>query len=208
MAKQLTAVAVKNLRHGNARREIPDGGCAGLFLVVQASGHKSFAMRFRRPSGRTAKLTLGPVDLSGRELSGEPVIGQPLTLAAARRLVVDLQRQRAMGRDVAADQAAARRQQRAEHARRAASTFAAAAEDFVADRLRRNRDWTEKARLLGFEPTAEGLKVIKDGLADRWRTCPSPTSTATRSTAWSTRRGAEAPPDWSGAAAGRRGPAR
>jgi hypothetical protein len=31
LAKQLTAAAVQRLRPGKARREIPDGGCAGLY---------------------------------------------------------------------------------------------------------------------------------------------------------------------------------
>ncbi len=64
MAKQLTAAAVKRYRAGRGRREIPDGGCPGLYVVIQAGGYRSWAMRFRRPSGKSAKLTLGPVDLS------------------------------------------------------------------------------------------------------------------------------------------------
>jgi hypothetical protein len=69
MAKQLTAAAVQRLRPDKARREIRDGGCAGLYLIVQSSGHKSWALRFRRPGGRPAKLTLGPVDATGRRVS-------------------------------------------------------------------------------------------------------------------------------------------
>jgi hypothetical protein len=49
MAKTMTAAAVKNYRPGDGRREIPDGGCPGLYLVIQTSGHRSWAMRFRRP---------------------------------------------------------------------------------------------------------------------------------------------------------------
>jgi len=69
MAK-LSAIAVKNIRPGKARREIPDSGCPGLYLIVQISGAKSWALRFRRPNGTPAKLTLGPLDL----LSGRPGI--------------------------------------------------------------------------------------------------------------------------------------
>ena len=64
MAKTLTAAAVAKLRPGSTRREIPDGGAAGLYLVVQQSGVKSWALRFRRPNGVPAKLTLGSVDLA------------------------------------------------------------------------------------------------------------------------------------------------
>ena len=56
MAKMLTAAAVKNLAPGPARREVPDGGTHGLYLVIQPSGAKSWAVRIRRPNGKTAKL--------------------------------------------------------------------------------------------------------------------------------------------------------
>jgi hypothetical protein len=112
MAKTLTAVAVKNFRPGKGRREIPDGGCPGLYLVIQTSGHRSWALRFRRPSGRPAKLTLGLVDLSGKEAESVPVLGQPLTLASARRVAADIGHQRALGRDVVSDYDASRRRQR------------------------------------------------------------------------------------------------
>src|SRR5262249_39233547 len=59
MSKPLTAIACRNIRAGARRREIPDRGCAGLHLIVQPSGHKSWAVRFRY-RGQTRKLTLGP----------------------------------------------------------------------------------------------------------------------------------------------------
>ena len=73
--KKLTAAAVKKYTAKAKRREIPDA--LGLYLVIQAkpSGAKSWALRFRRPDGRPAKLTLGPVDLSARETRDDPVIG-------------------------------------------------------------------------------------------------------------------------------------
>jgi integrase len=173
MAKTLTAVAVKNYQPGKARREISDSGCAGLYLVIQTSGHKSWALRFRRPNGKSAKLVLGPVDLSGKEAADEPVLGTPLTVASARRLAADVHRQRARGRDVVADHDAAKRRQRSEHATRAKSTFAAAARDFVEGHaMKKTRRWQEQARLLGLQPNAEGLEVIRGGLADRWRDKP------------------------------------
>jgi hypothetical protein len=92
--KTLTSAAVAKMKPGAVRCEIRDGGAAGLYLVVQPSGAKSWALRLRRPSGKTAKLTLGTVDLSGKEIEGDPVIGQPLSLAAARRLAADVARQR------------------------------------------------------------------------------------------------------------------
>jgi Arm DNA-binding domain len=94
MAKPLTAIAVKSFKSGKVRRELPDGGCPGLYLVIQSSGQKSWALRFRRPNGKPAKLTLGPLDLSGREAPAQPAIGHPLTLASARALAAELGRQR------------------------------------------------------------------------------------------------------------------
>ena len=173
MAKTLTAAAVKNYRPGKGRREIPEGGCPGLYLVIQASGHRSWALRFRRPSGRPAKLTLGPVDLSGKEAEGVPVLGQPLTLASARRLAADIGHQRALGRDVVADYDASRRRQRSEHETRAKSTFAAAAKDFIGQYAsKKTRRWRVTARLLGLRPMPEGLEIIGGGLADRWSDKP------------------------------------
>src|SRR5262249_26313228 len=54
---------------------IPDGACPGLRLVIQPSGSKSWCVRFRRPGGKPAKLTLGSADDSGREGENDPVIG-------------------------------------------------------------------------------------------------------------------------------------
>jgi integrase len=175
MAKTLTAAAVKNYRPGAGRREIPDGGCPGLYLVLQTSGHRSWAMRFRRTNGKPAKLTLGPVDLSGREAESEPLLDSPLTLAAARRLAAEVHRQRAMGRDVVADYDAARRRQKSEHEIRAKNTFAAAARDFIEQYAsKKTRRWRETARLLGLAyPLTGGEPTqIKGGLCERWSDKP------------------------------------
>src|SRR5262245_20361146 len=92
-------------------REIPDGG-SGLYLQLFASGRKSWALRYRRPtSGRPAKLTLGSVydPKDGAELAAKPVIGAPLTLAAARRLVAEFKHEIKVGHDVGAEHIAAKR---------------------------------------------------------------------------------------------------
>ena len=101
MPKMLTTAAVLKLKPAADRREIPDAGAAGLYLVVQPSGAKSWALRFRRPNGDRAKLVLGPLDAS-KEMVGDPQIGQPLTPAAARTLAGQINRRRAMGIDVIA----------------------------------------------------------------------------------------------------------
>ena len=58
MAKGLTTKSIENLKAGAARREVPDGGCAGLYLVLQPTGVRSWATRYRL-NGKPAKLTLG-----------------------------------------------------------------------------------------------------------------------------------------------------
>jgi integrase len=73
MAKKLTAKTIENLKPGSQRREISDGG-SGLYLVMQPSGARSWAVRYRY-DGRPAKLTLG----------GWPT----LSLAAARKGAAD-----------------------------------------------------------------------------------------------------------------------
>jgi hypothetical protein len=82
MTAPLTAAAVEKFRPTAKRRIIRDAGAKSLFLVIEPSGHKSWRMRFRNGK-RISKLTIGTYDRS-YELVGEPVIGQPLTLAAAR----------------------------------------------------------------------------------------------------------------------------
>src|SRR5262245_55034733 len=129
MAKiRLTAGAIAKMRPGAVRREIHDAGAPGLHLVIQTSGAKSWALRFRRPGGARAKLTLGPVNLEPQV--GEPRIGAPLTLAAARHLAGQLNLERAGGVDVVAVQRAEKQRVRATVM--GAYTFVQAAQDFLA----------------------------------------------------------------------------
>ncbi|KAA2236946.1 tyrosine-type recombinase/integrase [Salinarimonas soli] len=60
MAKILTAQSIERMRPDSAKRlEIPDGALPGLYFIVQLSGAKSFAVRYRA-GGKPKKLTLGP----------------------------------------------------------------------------------------------------------------------------------------------------
>ena len=168
MAKPLTAASVARLRADAQRREVLDGACQGLYLVIQPSGIKSWAMRFRRPDGRQGKLTLGRADFTSKEPSSSaaPVIGAPLTLGAARRLALQIQHERAHGRDVIA----AAQRTKADRRGLAANTFASAAADFIEQYAKREtRGWRETARLLGLRADEEEeLKLIPKGLAERW----------------------------------------
>jgi hypothetical protein len=55
---KLTRDKVEALKPANARREVRDALAPGLRLVVQPSGHKSWAFRFKL-GGVARKLTLG-----------------------------------------------------------------------------------------------------------------------------------------------------
>ena len=165
MKSKLTALAVYKLRPASVRREVPDGGTVGLRLVIQPSGHKSWAMRFQRPTGKRVKLTLGPLAEEGME-PGEPTIGIPLTLAGARKLAAQINFERASGADVVGERQRAKLELQA----RGRATFNQAALDYIQQHCKRHtRDWQETARYLGFDAN---LQPIKKGLAERWVDIP------------------------------------
>jgi integrase len=67
MPKKFTAKSVEHEKAGDARREIPDAGAKGLYLIVQPkpSGAKSFAVRYTNPITRKSdKFTLGLLALA------------------------------------------------------------------------------------------------------------------------------------------------
>jgi integrase len=93
--KALTDIAIRALKPGPERQEIPDLGCRGLYVVVQPSGARSFAVRYRF-AGRGCKLTLAP----------------GVSLAGARKLAADAMFEVAQGRDPAAAKRAVKQAQR------------------------------------------------------------------------------------------------
>jgi len=179
---KLTAVGVAKLRAQGKRREIPDTQAPGLRLIIQPSGTKSWALRFRRPGGRTAKLTLGRVDLSEAEARDEPVIGAALSLRMARQLANKIDRERARGIDVVEESKAEKLRRRAAAIESTENSFGAAAQEFFRDYKtkwgNRPRRWRGEAAILGLrwpidgDPATAEPQVIKGGLADRWRSKP------------------------------------
>ena len=107
MARHITDLGVKNLKPRAQRYEKPIGG--NLFLVVQPSGRKSYAVRYRY-AGKTRKLTL----------SGG------LSLVAARREAADALYQIERG----VDPGVARVQQKEAQRLADADTFAAIAAEY------------------------------------------------------------------------------
>ena len=171
MARVLTVAAVERSKPANKRRWIRDGGSQSLYLVVQPSGHKSWVMRFRRPDGAIAKMVLGGVDLSGRELKGDPVVGQPLSLVAARQLAAAIHRDRARGQDVVADHKARRHRQRAEIKERQEGAFGTLVRKFIEEHAQpKTRQWRSTAIRLGLRYPFDGGEpvVTKGGLVERW----------------------------------------
>src|SRR5262249_59302687 len=71
---RLTVKNVEAIRPGADRREVPDGHMPGLYLIVQPSGARSWAVRYRH-HGQSRKHTLGSypaIDLkAARALAGK-----------------------------------------------------------------------------------------------------------------------------------------
>jgi integrase len=137
MARKLTTLAVEAAkpRHGK-RTEYPDAGCPGLFLVVQPSHVKSWALRFRF-NGKSRKLTIGPAN--------------ELTLAAARAAAAAHHVEIEQGIDPAAAKQTARATSREQAAHRASDTIEVMIERFLAEYARRKTreiTWRSYERVL------------------------------------------------------------
>jgi integrase len=143
MTKALTVKRIENADATPARQEIPDGLLVGLYLVVQPSGAKSFAVRYRY-AGQPRKLTLGAF----------PAI----TLEAARDIGGKALRAAAEGRDPATEKQAAKidaKKAETEAVRGQRDLFENVAREFIerhAMKNTREATWRETARILGFKP--------------------------------------------------------
>lgn len=110
------------------RREVPDGALPGLYLVVQPSGGKSWAVRYRA-DGKPRKLTLGPYPR------------MPLT--EAREAARTALRAVAEGRDPAGEKRAAKTEPGD------TTRFGAVAADYIERYAKpRNRSWRETESFL------------------------------------------------------------
>jgi integrase len=128
MAK-LTTKFVENVKRPDSRREIPDSGCRGLYLIVQPTGRKAWAVRYRF-EGKTRKLTLD---------SG-------LTLAEARKAATDALHKLERGDDPAALKFDAQAKAEKAAADRKRDTVEHLAEQFIeqyAKRKTREKSWQQ-----------------------------------------------------------------
>ena len=90
---KLTTRAIEAMKPSEARREVPDSLLTSLYLLIQPSGAKSWAVRYRH-HGQSRKHTLGAYPL--------------ITLAMARQLGAKALRDAAEGRDPAREKTEAR----------------------------------------------------------------------------------------------------
>lgn len=168
MAKALTDRAVEAAKPDPARRrEMPDAALPGFYLVIQPSGAKSWALRYRA-AGKPRKLTLG----------AWPGLG----LAEARKAARAALAKATEGADPAAEKVAAKAKEKTKAATEAAEARDKV-ENVVADFLRRhaskNRTAAETARIFNREvlPKWKDKKIqdvtrrdvidLIDGIADR-----------------------------------------
>jgi integrase len=154
MAIRLSAAAIDRLKPDACKRlEIADAGKPGLYLVIQPSGHKSWAVRYR-VRGRSRKLTL----------EGFP------SLVTARKLAQDALDTLSEGEDPALAKMTARHTP----STRIDDVFA----DFMAKHVKKRdgrpiRESTqlETARLLGLKLDATGTwvpRAPKTGVLAHW----------------------------------------
>ena len=133
----LTDLQIEKLPKPSARREIPDGRIGGLYLVVQPSGAKSWALRYR-VAGAPKKFTIGSY----------PTI----SLAAARKRAQKALAEVVDGVDPSAQKKAAREAQKA--ANSTADRVSVVVDSYVKEYLGKNAkpSWAkEAARLLHVE---------------------------------------------------------
>src|SRR5271166_1069937 len=129
----LTDLLIKKLPLPDKRREVPDGKIAGLYLVVQPSGARSWAIRYRA-AGLPKKLTIGPY----------PAID----LATARKRAQEALGDVAGGKDPAAVKQASKATARAERAAEV-DRVERVVELFIERHAKpKTRDWRETERLL------------------------------------------------------------
>src|SRR5262245_60235777 len=154
---KLTSLNVETWKPSAARQEVLDRD--GLYFIVQPSGVKSWALRYRRKSdGKAVKHTIGSYPM--------------LSLKDARSAATALRAEIERGADPHGDKIVTRRR-----AAEVDDSFEAVTRRYIADHQFRNRrSWQWTARVLGLvvdtAATAESKKcppllVVRDGSKDQ-----------------------------------------
>ena len=155
MAKDLTPFAVKSAKarppsgkpdQPPVRTEYPDGHTRGLFLIVQPSGTKTWALRFRF-NDKPRKLTIGPALAERVGKVDDLPLGAPHTLAEARTAAERARIEIARGADPTA-----------KAAKTETMTVRQAVVCFIDQHCKDNRSWGETQRQF----SAYVLPVIGD----------------------------------------------
>jgi integrase len=145
---KLTALNIEKWKPSAERQEVLDRD--GLYFIVQPSGVKSWALRYRRKGdGKAVKHTIGSY----------PAV----TLKDARSRATELRAEIERGADPHGAKVVARRQT-------VEDSFDAVARRYIVDLQRRQkRSWEWYARLLGLAPNGapQTLDIIRDGSMDQ-----------------------------------------
>lgn len=157
MGKSLTQPSLEKLRPTAVRQEIPDGGCAGLYYIIQPSNARSWAVRYRI-DGRPRKFTLGKANDLGLS-----------DARAAATAVLSLARK-------GIDPATAKQAEKADREDEKYLFEIVLRSFFLRYAVSKNRAWRESARLLGLTPATGGDRddvstfvLAPGGIAARWK---------------------------------------
>jgi integrase len=156
MTKALTTASVEKCKPDPQRRlEIPDARMPGLYLIVQTSGAKSWAVRYRHAGG-SRKLTLGPW----------PAIDLANARQDAQQALLSVQR----GGDPAREKKLAKKLARRRATEVTSNDFEGVVREyFKRHAMPKNRSWRQAARHLGLTTLKDGtLVAVKGGLVEKW----------------------------------------
>jgi integrase len=161
MASPLTVASIEKLKPDpQRRREIPDARMPGLYLIIQPTGAKSWAVRYRY-AGRSRKFTIGPYPA--------------FDLAAARQEASQALQQAQRGGDPACEKRLERQTARLRGADGAPDNFESLVRLFIERYAKKkNRGWQKIARVLGLvvpndEPDTLAVRTgDRPGLVAKW----------------------------------------
>jgi integrase len=161
MAKALTGAALTKFKADpNKRLEIPDGVLTGLYFVIQPTGRKSWAARYRF-NGKPRKMALGNY-LAGID---EKRAGEELT--KIRRDAADILERVRSGHDPASEVQAAKASAKDEDLAKR-DQFRTVVERYLKEYASKRRNYPEKARLLGMRRKCDEWETIKGRAVALW----------------------------------------